>query len=496
MRYPQRLTMQHGGPLTHVHANRSRFVSELMEFVRIPSVSAQPKHAGDVKDCAVWLANHLRRVGLHHVAIITTRGHPLVYADWLGFSDRPTLLIYGHYDVQPVDPLDEWQSPPFEPVIRDNYLYGRGASDDKSQMFALIKALEAYIQTGGMLPLNVKCLFEGEEEIGSPNLTSFIEAKRDSLSADAVVISDTRIAAPDRPAITYALRGALSLELEVIGPRHDLHSGTFSGAIHNPLQALCEILCSLHDRNGRVAIPGFYDTVRQPNVEEREYLRRTGPTDAEILHNGESARGWGESGFTLYERTVLRPALTVSGITGGYQGIIPARALAKLSFRLVPDQDPSQVDTLFRDHIVKVTPRTVHSVVRTSSGAKPVLMSVNHPANRAAMVAYYRGFGTWPVFLRSGGTIPEVNTFQETLSVPVVLMGFASPDDRAHAPNEKFHLPNFFNGIATCIAFLQELGTCHVDVLSSFPSKRDAEVGTIRRCQWLSKHVAVAERGP
>jgi acetylornithine deacetylase/succinyl-diaminopimelate desuccinylase-like protein len=444
-------------------ASRSRFVAELKDFIRFPSVSAQPQHAGDLQQCAAWLADHLRQIGLEGVRVIPTQLHPIVYADWQRAPGRPTVLIYGHYDVQPVDPLHEWRTPPFEPTVRGHDLYGRGASDDKGQLFTHVKALESYLHTTGVLPVNVKCLFEGEEEIGSPNLPSFLARNTAALAADVAVLSDMRILTPDRPAITYALRGALSLELEVNGPEQDLHSGNFGGAVYNPLQALCEIIARLHDADGRVAIPGFYDHVRQWSAEEHTYMVRTGPSDTQILRGARAAKGWGEHGYTLYERTTLRPALTINGIAGGYQGpgvkaVIPARAMTKLNFRLVPDQDPSEIDRLFRQYVARLTPPTVRSTIRTHLLAKPVLVSRNHPAIRAAAVAYRKGFGATPVFLRSGGTIPVVNTFQKALGIPTVLMGFALPDDRMHAPNEKFYLPNFYNGITTSICFLAEIG--------------------------------------
>jgi acetylornithine deacetylase/succinyl-diaminopimelate desuccinylase-like protein len=450
-------------PLAHAHTHRQRFVTELKDFVRFPSVSAQPRHDGDMKKCAAWLANHLRRIGLEHVAIVPTPRHPLVYAEWRRAPERPTVLIYGHYDVQPVDPLHEWRSPPFEPTVRGNDLYGRGASDDKGQLFAHVKALESYLHTTGRLPVNITCLFEGEEEIGSPNLTPFLARNRHALAADCAVMSDTRILAPDSPAITYALRGGISLELEVRGPQQDLHSGTFGGAVHNPLQVLCDIIAHLHDASGRVTIPGFYDRVRRWNAAERAYMACAGPTDAQILRDARVPKGWGEHGYTLYERTTIRPALSVIGIAGGYQGpgvkaAIPARAAAKLNFRLVPDQDPAEIDRLFRQYIARMTPPAVRSAIRTVLVAKPAVVNRRHPAMRAAAAAYRKGFGASPVFLRSGGTIPVVNTLQEMLRIPTVLMGFALPDDRMHAPNEKFHLPNFYHGIATCIWFLAAVG--------------------------------------
>jgi acetylornithine deacetylase/succinyl-diaminopimelate desuccinylase-like protein len=445
--------------LKFARAHGTRFVSELKDFLRFPSVSSQPERAGDVSKCAKWLARHLQGVGLERVRIIPTRGNPIVYGSWQGARSRPTLLIYGHYDVLPGEPLAHWQTPPFTPTVKGLDLHGRGASDDKGQLFAHIKAIESYLRTERALPVNVKCIFEGEEEIGSPHLTSFIARNKRALRADAAVISDTRMLAPDRPAISYAQRGGLRAELEVKGPPHELHSGNFGGAVLNPLQALCEMIARLHDAHGHVAIPGFYDDVRRWGEEERAFMARTGPTDEQILQEAKVERGWGESGFSLYERTTIRPALTVNGMAGGHQGrggkgIIPTQALAKLSFRLVPDQYPQKIAQLFRDHIERTTPSAVRSSVRTFSAIEPALVDRNHPAVRAAAIAYKKGFGSLPVFLRSGGSIPVVTTFQEILGIPAVLMGFGLPDDHIHGPNEKFHLPNFYNAIATSIWYL------------------------------------------
>jgi acetylornithine deacetylase/succinyl-diaminopimelate desuccinylase-like protein len=444
-------------------ARGSRSLEELRAFVRFPSISAQPRHAADVRACARWLAGHLRRIGLEHVRLIPTARHPIVYADWLHAPGRPTVLVYGHYDVQPVDPPSAWTAPPFGAVVRGGKLYGRGACDDKGQMFAHVKALEAHLRARGRLPVNVKCLFEGEEELGSPSLIPFLSRNRRALAADVVVISDTAAAGPDRPAITYSLRGALGLELTVRGPRHDLHSGHYGGAVHNPLQALCEIVAGLHDRGGRVAIPGFYDRVRTLPAEERAFMKRDAPSDRAILHRAGAARGWGEPGYTLHERTTIRPALTVNGLTGGYQGpggkaVIPAVASAKLSFRLVPDQEPGEIAALFRRHVARIAPPTVHCTVRTILTARPALVDLRHPAVRAAAAACASGFGTRPAFLRTGGTIPVAGAFQERLGVPAILMGFAPPGANIHAPDEHFPLPTFFKAIATCARFLEEIG--------------------------------------
>lgn len=443
-------------------SHRIRYLEELKRFLRFPSVSAQSKHAGDVRRCAQWLAGHLKGIGMNGVRLIATPRHPIVYAEWTGAPGLPTVLIYGHYDVQPPDPLKEWTTPPFEPTVRGRYLYGRGACDDKGQLFAHVKALESSLKTSGRLPVNVKCLFEGEEEIGSPNLKTFLTANAEKLAADAAVMSDTRMLGPKQPALTYSLRGGLGMEIEVTGPRQDLHSGTFGGAVHNPLQALCEMVARLHDKDGRIAIPGFYDRVRALDPRERAYMATVGPSDAKILADASTERSWGEKGFSLYERTTVRPSLSICGITGGYQGegtkaVIPARATAKLNFRLVPDQDPVEIEERVRRHLARLTPPTVRSRVVTNLRARPAEIDRRHPAVRAAAIAYRRGFGAAPVFLRSGGSIPVVNMFQEVLGIPTALMGFALPDDRIHAPNERFFLPNFERGIATCLAYLEEM---------------------------------------
>jgi acetylornithine deacetylase/succinyl-diaminopimelate desuccinylase-like protein len=443
----------------YAREHRGKFSRELQEFLRFPSVSSQPKRAAEIKNCARWLAHHLKSIGLEGVRIVPTPGHPIVYASWLRKPQRPTLIIYGHYDVLPGEPLQKWRTPPFTPTLKGDNLYARGASDDKGQLFVHVKAIESYLKTVGSLPVNVKCIFEGEEEIGSPHLESFIARNKPALHADAAVISDTRMLAPDRPAISYAQRGGLRAELVITGPPQDLHSGNFGGAVHNPLQALCEMIDRLHDVHGRVLISGFYDDVRQWGEQERVFMAQIGPSDEEILHDAGVEKGWGEPGFTLYERTTIRPALTVNGMVGGHYGrgsksIIPAGATAKISFRLVPNQDPEKIARLFRQYIRHITPLTVHCSVRTFAGIKPALVDRHNLAVRAAVFAYEKGFGATPVFLRSGGSIPVVTVFQEALGIPAVLMGFGLPDDHIHAPNEKLYLPNFYNGIKTSIWYL------------------------------------------
>ena len=433
-----------------------------MNFVRFPSVSGQPKHASDIRRCSAWLGNHLKRIGLERVKVVPTRQHPVVYGEWLHAPFRPTVLIYGHYDVQPPEPVTEWTSPPFNPTVRGNNLYGRGASDDKGQLLTHIKAIEGYLRPMGRLPINVKCLFEGEEEIGSPHLMGFIRRNRRALAADVAVISDSPMLGINRPSLTYSVRGQLGLELELRGPGRDLHSGNFGGAVHDPLQALCELVAQLHDRNGRVTIPGFYSRVRRCSETERGYMRRNGPTDEQILRDAETETGWGEHGYSLYERVAVRPSLTINGISGGYEGtggkgVIPSRALAKLSFRLVPDQEPREIEALFRQHLARITPHTVRSIVRTNQSASPAVVGRRHLTLRSAAVAYRNAFGRTPVFTRAGGSMPVVSMLQSELAIPTVLMGFGLPDDRVHAPNEKFHLPNFYKGIETSIWFLWEI---------------------------------------
>lgn len=445
--------------LAYARAQRPGFVSELKDFLRFPSVSSDPRHRGDVVACAQWLAQHLKQIGLECVKVIPTRGNPLVYASWEHDKRGPTVLIYGHYDVVSARPMAAWETLPFAPTLKGLDLYARGACDDKGQLFCHLKAIESYLSTHGSLPLNVKCIFEGEEEIGSGNLLDFIEGHKGALQADAAVISDTKLLGPGQPAITYSERGGLRAELEVRGPEHELHSGTFGGAVLNPIQALCQIIERLHDDCGRVAIPGFYDDVHDWDTVERAYMSRVGPSDEKILRDAHVERGWGERGFSAYERTTIRPALTLNGISGGHagpgaKGVIPDVAVAKLSFRLVPNQDPHRVGELFRAYITRITPREVRSSVRLSSLVPPVVIDRQLPAMRAAALAYEKGFDRAPVFLRSGGSIPVAGAFQEALGVPVVLMGFGLPDDNIHGPNEKFHLPNFFRGIETSIWFL------------------------------------------
>lgn len=460
-----------GAATAYAANHKARFVRELQHLVHFPSVSAQKKHAGDVKACAAWLAAHLHSIGLQDARIIPTRGHPIVSARWQADSNKPTLLIYGHYDVQPVDPLHEWKSPPFQPVVRDGCIYGRGTSDDKGQMFIHVKAIESWLRSSGRLPLNVLCLFEGEEEVGSTNFGEFINNYRDRLAADAGVISDMPMLGKGRPALTYSMRGGLAFELRVTGPKRDLHSGLFGGVVHNPIQALCEVIARLHDTDGRVTIPGHYDHVQRQPYSERSFMAEEGPSAELIRRDAATERDWGERGFTPYERLTIRPALTINGISGGYEGegakgVIPARATAKLSFRLAPGQAPEDVYRDLRSHLARISPQDVHVGIRTLSASRPVSIRRDHPAMRAAAAAFHKGFGASPAFIRSGGTIAVVDILQSILGVPMVLMGFALPDDQMHSPNERFRLANFFQGINTSIwfvAFLSRILSHHCE---------------------------------
>jgi acetylornithine deacetylase/succinyl-diaminopimelate desuccinylase-like protein len=446
--------------LCHALEQRRRAVEQLKALVRFATVSADPRRQGELRRCANRLAAQLRRIGLDDVRV-EGRRHPIVWGQWRNTPGRPTLLIYGHYDVQPVDPIAEWRSPPFHAVLRGGRLFGRGASDDKGQLLAHLRALEAYLATSGHLPVNVVCVLEGQEEIGSPDLPGFLRRHRHELRADAAVISDTRMPAPDRPALIHGLRGSLACELTVMTGARQLHAGHFGGAVHGAPQALAELLAGLHHPDGRVAIPGFYRHVRPLPRTERLRAARRAPTDQQLRREAGIGRDWGDPRFTAHERTTIRPAVIVTGIQGGhagpgFQSAIPNRASSRLNLRLVPGQDPTEIERLLRRHLARSAPPGVRLQLTTSGGARPVSIDPTHPALAAAMRAYRLGFGVQPILLRSGGTIPVVDLLKRELGLTTVLMGFALPEDHIHAPNESFHLDNFFRGIATSIHFLSE----------------------------------------
>ncbi|HEY8346954.1 MAG TPA: dipeptidase [Symbiobacteriaceae bacterium] len=443
--------------------HREEHLHQLSAFLRIPSISALAAHREDVRRAAQWLVDELRRIGMPRVELFETGGHPLVYAEWLEAEGAPTALIYGHYDVQPVDPLDLWETPPFEPSIRDGKIYARGASDDKGQIFMHIKVLEALFQTEGRLPVNVKVLLEGEEEIGSANLERFIRDHRDLLKADVVVISDTSLYAPGVPSITYALRGLAAMEVEVIGAKGDLHSGLYGGVAPNAIHALAELLASLRSPDGKIAVEGFYDDVRPLTEEERQTFASLG-FDEEALRQSLGVDALpGEPGYTALERMWARPTLEINSIYGGFQGegtktVIPARAGAKITCRLVPDQDPERVLDAIERHLKNRCPAGVKVRVKREEGnSRACITPVDHPAIRAALAALEEAYGTEAKFIRSGGSIPVVEIFSRVLGLPSVLMGFALDSENFHAPNEHFHLENFDRGLRTLYAYWHKL---------------------------------------
>lgn len=449
------------GALAYAHEHRERFLSQYKELLRLPSVSTLPEHKRDILRAAEWVAAQLRALGLERVDIMPTAGHPVVYAESPGPPGRPVMLVYGHYDVQPADPIEEWQSPPFEPTVRGDYIYARGASDMKGQIFAQLKAVESLVRQGP-LPFTIKYLIEGEEEIGSPHLGPFIDEHRDLLRCDFVLNCDAGILKPDLPAITYALRGLAYFEIEVRGPGKDLHSGLFGGSVPNPAMILCELIAGMHDADGRVTLPGFYDKVRALDKEERETLARLPYSDEEWLAMTGAKGLWGEKGYTTLERVGARPTLEVNGFLSGFTGegsktVLPAKAMAKVSMRLVADQDPGEVRDQLCAYLRERAPDCVAWEVRELTHGKGAIMDRKSPAMRAAVEALKTVFGKEPVFRREGGSVPVVSMFQEKLGVDSVMLGFALPDDGIHGPNEKQFLPNFFKGIDTYIHFMAGL---------------------------------------
>jgi acetylornithine deacetylase/succinyl-diaminopimelate desuccinylase-like protein len=443
----------------YLHDHRDKHLGELFDLLRIPSVSTDPAHKGDVRQAAQWVCDQLSQAGLE-AALYETGGHPMVYGQWLSAGEgAPTVLVYGHYDVQPPDPLDLWVSGPFEPTVRDGKIFARGATDDKGQMFAWLKAAEVHMKTRGALPLNLKVMIEGEEEVGSKHLAPWIEAHKALLAADAVVISDTSMFAPGLPAIVYGLRGLTYFQVDVEGPDHDLHSGLYGGAVVNPINALCQMIAALKDEQGRVAVPGFYDKVRDLTVTERAAWAAL-PHDDEALRLSVGAAALdGESGFTALERTWGRPTLDCNGILGGFTGegaktVLPSKAMAKFSCRLVPDQTPEEIEDLVEAHLLALAPAGVRVKVHRLHGGRPVIVDVENPAVQAAREALSVAFGAEAVNIRGGGSIPVVADFHDLLQVPCVLMGFGLNDDRLHSPNEKYNLECFHGGLLAATLFL------------------------------------------
>ncbi len=450
-------------PAEYAATQQTEFLAELQDFLSIPSVSTQAEHQPDITRAADWLREQLLAAGFPRVDIIPTAGHPIVYAEWLAAGpDAPTVLIYGHYDVQPPEPLELWNTPAFEPTVVGDNLIARGASDDKGQLFVHVKAVEAFKATQGTPPVNLKCIFEGEEEIGSPNLAPFIHANQAQLAADVALISDSHILATDIPAIVYALRGMAYVEVEVTGPARDLHSGIYGGAINNPINALARLLAQLQDETGHVTIPGFYDKVRPLTAEERVELSHI-PFDREAwLQESGAPTDWGEAEYTIIERTSARPTLDVNGIWGGYiqpgaKTVLPSKAYAKISMRLVPDQVPTEIAALIKAHLESLAPPSITIEVRGLHFGDGAIVKQDSPAMLAAVAAYEHGFGVRPVFMREGGSIPIVAVFQKVLGIETILMGFGLPNDNLHAPNEQIHLPNLYKGVQTSIKFMELL---------------------------------------
>jgi acetylornithine deacetylase/succinyl-diaminopimelate desuccinylase-like protein len=445
-----------------INVNRDRYLEELKAMLAIPSISALPQHAGDVKRCADWCADEMRRIGLQHVRLVETPGNPVVYGDWLDAAGAPTILFYGHYDVQPVDPLDLWESPPFEATIRDGEIYARGSADDKGQVFMHFKAVEAHLKQNGRLPVNIKFILEGEEEVGSVNLDEFIRSHKDELGADVVVISDSPMFARGVPSICYGLRGLVYFQIDLRGSGTDLHSGSFGGAVANPAMVLAQVLAQMKDRGGRIKIPGFYDEVVPLQDDERKAWATLPFNEKQYRKDFGIPKLFGESGYTTLERTWARPTFEVNGLLSGFTGegaktVLPAVAMAKVSMRLVPNQSPDAIARLFEEYLKKVTPKTVELKITRMHGGKPWMTSYDNPFVQAAGRAIEKGFGQRPVYTREGGSIPVVSTFQEELGLPSVLFGVGLPDENAHAPNEKLDVANFHGGIIASAILYDEI---------------------------------------
>ena len=448
--------------------NQQRFLSELKDLLRIPSVSTLPEHKDDVRRAAEFVAQELKRIGFEHVETIPTKGHPLIYADWLRAPGKPTVLCYAHYDVQPPDPLDEWKSPPFEPTERNQNLYARGAVDDKGQLWMQIKAFEAMMKAGnGSLPLNVKVIIEGEEEVGGEAIAKYVREHGDRLKADFALVTDTELFAPELPTLCVGLRGLVYTELEAVGAMTDLHSGMYGGAAPNPLFALIEIISKLKDSQGKVLIPGFYDDVREPSKDELEAWKRL-PFDEEEYRQKEvgSKELTGEPGYSVLYRTWARPTLEVHGMPGGFTApgaktVIPARASAKVSMRLVPNQNPDGILEKYSRFVKSLVPRGIQLNIKVHSKGPSVVVGTDNRFIRAATEALHDVFKKDTVFIRSGGSIPVVADFQNVLKIPSVMMGMGLPDDNLHAPNEKFHIPNFYRGIEAIIRLFDRVAATH-----------------------------------
>lgn len=456
---------------TYFTSKRDEHLQQLTDFLRIPSISALSEHKADMQKAAEWLKHSFEQAGLENTSIDATDGHPVVYGDWLHAEGKPTILFYGHYDVQPVDPLHLWESGPFDPEIRDNKLYARGASDDKGQVFMHIKAVEALMHENGSLPVNIKFIIEGEEEVGSPNLEKYIEENKEKLAADIIVISDTGMYGPGKPAICYGLRGLAGVQIDVKGAKGDLHSGLYGGGVQNPIHAISEILASFHDKEGTIAVDGFYEDVRPLADEERAAYQALN-FDEEALKQEIGVEAlFGEKGYSYLEQTWTRPTLEVNGVFGGFAGegiktVLPSEAGAKITCRLVPDQDPEDIVRKLRAHIEAHKPAGVTVTVSEFDKGKPFITPFDHPAIQAAGKSYEKVYNVPTAFTRMGGSIPIVAAFDEILNLPVVLMGFGLASENFHAPNEHFHLENFDKGLRVIGDYYCELAQFSKDALT------------------------------
>lgn len=442
--------------------HREEHLNELKEFLRIPSISSLSEHKGDIQNAAQWLANAFDKLNLENISINQTAGHPVVYADWLHAEGKPTILFYGHYDVQPVDPLNLWDSEPFDPTIRDNKLFARGASDDKGQVFMHLKMIEALFATTGTLPVNVKFIYEGEEEIGSPNLPAFVEKHKEKLGADLILISDTGLYGPGKPAVCYGLRGLTGIQIDVRGAKGDLHSGLYGGGVQNAIHALAEILASFRDEHGTIQVEGFYDKVIPLTEEEREAYRALGFDEESVKEEVGVKELFGEAGYSYLERTWARPTLEVNGVFGGFSGegiktVLPAEAGAKITCRLVPNQEPEEIVALLKEHVEKHKPTGVEVSISEFDKGRPFLTPFDHPFIQAAGRSYEKVYNVPTAYTRGGGSIPIVAAFDEILELPVVLMGFGLSSENFHAPNEHFHLENFDKGLRVLSDYLFEV---------------------------------------
>jgi acetylornithine deacetylase/succinyl-diaminopimelate desuccinylase-like protein len=446
----------------YLEQNQERFLENLKSALRIPSVSAKAEHQGDMLRCAQHLVAHLKSIGMTRAEVMPTDGHPVVYAEWLGAKGKPTVLLYGHYDVQPVEPLDLWKTPPFEPTLRDGKLYARGACDDKGQVYMHLSAIEAHMKVNKALPVNIKLVIEGEEEVGSENLEKFLVKQRPMLDADVIVVSDTGMLGPDQPALCYALRGLMYTQIEVTGPGHDLHSGEFGGAVMNPANALAGIIAALKDADGRIRVPGFYDHVLEVTAAEREVLRKVPFDEAGFIRESGAPAAFGEKGWSTMERIWCRPTCDVNGMWSGYTGegaktVLPCFAAAKVSFRLVPGQDPTDLFPKLQAYVKSIAPPGVKVTVVDMHSGPPFITAYDDPWLTKARKALDRAWTKPAVMIREGGSIPVMTTFQKTHALPSILMGFGLHDDQLHAPNEKFSLTSFHGGTRSCAYLYEEL---------------------------------------